>query len=472
MTRPQISLSVGQNEYLSPHDGEMHAVLTVAAQGPDGPETTVPEAAEVIAIDCSGSMHYPPTKLAGARRAAAAAVDAMRDGVHFAIVAGTDTATKVFPADVGLVPADPTSRTAAKRALRDLTAIGGTAMGTWLRLANRLLAAHPAAVRHVMLLTDGRNEHETSEQLKAVLAECAGRFVCDARGIGVDWAPEELMAIVQALHGTADAVEDVDDLVADFAAMTRAAMGRVLPDVRVRVRTAPFARLRFVKQVLPTRSDLTSFGVVVDARTTVLPTGAWGAETRDFHVCLDIDRGTVPPDEEVQAARVDLVVLDGDVPHPVAGPVPVRVHRTEDLRLSSVLHPAVAHYTGQSEMGLAVMAGYDAYDVGDAARAEQEWGRAIALASGLGNGHVLDRLARLVDVVGDPADGKVRVKTAVSPHDLLALAMSSVMSSQVRDVDTAGEASGPDVVCAHCCHVCPPGARFCVACGRSIGADA
>ena len=53
-----------------------------------------------------------------------------------------------------------------------------------------------------------------------MLDECAGRFVCDARGIGVDWEPRELRRIVKVLRGHADAVRVNAELAADFEQIT------------------------------------------------------------------------------------------------------------------------------------------------------------------------------------------------------------------------------------------------------------
>jgi hypothetical protein len=64
-----------------------------------------PTAAQVIVIDCSASMEFPHTKLPEAKRATVAAIDALRDGVAFALVAGADTARMVMT-DVTLRPAD------------------------------------------------------------------------------------------------------------------------------------------------------------------------------------------------------------------------------------------------------------------------------------------------------------------------------------------------------------------------------
>ncbi|CAM5467918.1 VWA domain-containing protein [Streptomyces tanashiensis] len=154
-------------------------------------------------VDCSGSMDYPATKMRGAREATAAAVDTLRDGTHFALVAGTRTWRRRSTRNGGLAVADARTRAEAKEALRRLSAGGGTAIGTWLRLADRLLSSAELTIRHGILLTDGRNEHESPEELRAALDACAGRFTCDARGVGTDWEVKEVTGIASALLGTA-----------------------------------------------------------------------------------------------------------------------------------------------------------------------------------------------------------------------------------------------------------------------------
>src|SRR5262249_22959629 len=189
MSLPEFSVDVAQNEYLPEGGDDVHAVVTVtspdtelAAPGED------PGIAEIIIIDCSGSMRSPPTKIAEARAATAAVVDVIRDGVAFAVVAGTDRAEPVFPTDGRLAIADARTRQAAKEAVSGLLPRGGTAIGQWLRLAHSMFTGHAAtrdvALRHAILLTDGRNEHETPEDLAAAISLCEGEFSCDCRGVG------------------------------------------------------------------------------------------------------------------------------------------------------------------------------------------------------------------------------------------------------------------------------------------------
>ena len=132
----------------------------------------------------------------------------------------------------GLAVAGPETRRAAKRRITALWAEGGTAIGRWLtHTADLLESAPPGAVRHASLYTDGRNEHETPKQLERALADCADRFVCDARGLGDDWSYTELLHITQALHGSARAV-DAGSLTDDQAEDIGTALMRLERTVR------------------------------------------------------------------------------------------------------------------------------------------------------------------------------------------------------------------------------------------------
>lgn len=478
--RIHFTVAVSQNKYLSIEDSEIHAVLTVTAHGLGGdPNGRGPEAAEVIAVDCSGSMSYPPTKISAARNATEAAIDALRDGVFFAVVEGTHVARMVYPSERRLVAATSETKDAAKKVVRHLDASGGTAMGRWLRLADELLTTQPTAIRHVMLLTDGQNLPENTKDLDEALQTCAGRFVCDGRGIGDDYSPDELQRIVSTLRGSADAIVRDSDLVAEFAAMMRSAMSKVVPDVRLLVRPMPFAGLRFLKQKFPGEVDLTGLGTPVDALTTAYSTGSWSeSEEREFHLCLELRRADLPMNTDIQAARVDLAIAyaGSTQAEPCDRPQPVRVRWTDDVKLSSVLNPKVAHYTVHSELAAAMKAGRDALDVGDVDGATALWGRAVALATELGHDEMVRRLCRLVDVVGDPADGVVRVKANLRPRDVFSAFIESVRSTHSPDVRSRQAdpppPPAPGRVCPRCSYSSPPTAMFCTKCQHPWGETA
>ena len=290
MSDSGFTVDVDQNQYLPEGGRDVSAVVTVTS-GPDAAVAAPGDAgsAEIIIIDCSGSMDYPPTKMSQARAATAAAIDVIRDGVGFAVVAGTSTSWPVFPPDGTMAVASPQSRAAARQAVSGLRANGGTAIGTWLGLARQIFAGYPAQLRHAILLTDGKNQHETPEQLAAALAQCEGVFSCDCRGVGTDWEVRELRTVSTALLGTVDIVPDPAGLAADFAAMMQNAMGKQVADVSLRVWTPQTATLKFVKQVAPAVEDLTGRRAQSGAQAGDYPTGAWGAgESRDYHIGVEV----------------------------------------------------------------------------------------------------------------------------------------------------------------------------------------
>ena len=241
-------------------------------------------------------MDFPPEKILAARAATSAAVDVIRDGARFAIVAGTNTAWPVYPTDGSMAVADARTRAEAKQAVAGLRSNGGTAIGQWLRLTHRIFQSYPATLRHAILLTDGKNQHETPEELAAAIGLCEGSFRCDCRGVGTDWVVDELRKISTALLGTVDIVPDPAGLAADFEEMMRGAMSKQLPDVMLRVWTPQTAIAKFVKQVAPAIEDLTGRRSQTSPQVGEYPTGAWApGESRDYHVGVQVNVGSSGP---------------------------------------------------------------------------------------------------------------------------------------------------------------------------------
>jgi CHAT domain/von Willebrand factor type A domain len=345
-----FSVSVDQNPYLPAGGRDVSAIVTVTANEAVGPPPGKPPAggsAEIIIIDCSASMGSPPTKLGEARAATATALDIMRDGTWFAIIAGTSTARPVYPSDGSMAVAGQRTRAEARAALGQLRADGGTAIGQWLRLAHRLFSSCPAMPRHAILLADGRDSHETPEELTAAIALCEGVFRCDCRGLGADWDAGELRKIAAALLGSVDVMADPAGLTADFAELMLDAVSKQLPDVLLRVWTPRPAVVRFVRQVAPAVADLTGRRVPSGALTGDYPTGAWApGESRDYHVGV-----TVSPAEagqEMLAARVSLVTGPA-ADAQVLGRGLIRVTWTDEEAPSNRLDPRIADYTTDAD---------------------------------------------------------------------------------------------------------------------------
>ncbi|MFG3072506.1 VWA domain-containing protein [Streptomyces sp. NPDC048225] len=439
---PQFAVDVYQNEYLPEGGREVNAIVTVTATGGGtvGSAVTAPHlyspgqgptAAVALMVDCSGSMDYPPTKMRNARDATSAAIDTLRDGVHFAVVGGTHVAKEVYPGGGRLAVADPATRAQAKQALRGLGAGGGTAIGTWLRLADRLLSTADVAIRHGILLTDGRNEHESPDDLRAALDSCAGRFTCDARGVGTDWEVKEVTGIASALLGTADIVADPAGLAADFTRMMETAMGKEVADVALRLWTPVGTTVKFVKQVAPTVEELTGRRTEAGPRAGDYPLGSWGDESRDYHVCVEVPAAGLG--QEMLAARVSLVIPEpgGESVQNLGAQGLVRAVWTDDMAASTSINPQVAHYTGQAELAQAIQQGLDLRKAGDIDGATAKLGRAVQLAGASGNADTAKLLSKVVDVV-DAAAGTVRLKAKVEEADEMTLETRSTKTVRVK----------------------------------------
>ena len=91
MTAP-FTVEVDHNPYLAPGAGRVDAVVTVTATGAVDAQS---DALEIVVVDVSGSMSGD--KIEAARRATAAAIAELRDGVAFAVIAGDHRVRQVYP---------------------------------------------------------------------------------------------------------------------------------------------------------------------------------------------------------------------------------------------------------------------------------------------------------------------------------------------------------------------------------------
>ncbi|MGH3249700.1 MAG: hypothetical protein ACRDOI_26340, partial [Trebonia sp.] len=335
----------------------------------------------------------------------------------------------VYPADGSMALAGERTRAAAKSALRRLRASCGTAIGQWLRLAHQVFSSCPATLRHAILLTDGKNQHETPDELAAAISLCEGFFGCDCRGVGTDWEVAELRKISTALLGSVDIVVDPAGLAADFEALMRGAMSKRLPDVLLRVWTPQQAALKFVKQVAPAIDDLTGRRLASGAQAGDYPTGAWApGESRDYHVAVTVNPAV--PGQEMLAARVSLVASSPEGQQ-VLGQGLIRVTWTSDEALSTRINARVAGYTGQAELASAIADGLEASARGDEELATARLGRAVALAHQAGNEETAKLLAGMVEVVDEPT-GTIRLKKKVDAGLVMALDSRSTKTVRVR----------------------------------------
>lgn len=422
----QFNASVFQNEYLPDGENVVDAVVSVTAVEGGQPVVAQKPTVEVIAVDVSGSMNEDNgEKIRAARAATQVAIDTLNDGVLFAVIAGNHEAKMLYPPSGTLIESTPQTRAEAKDAAARIHADGGTAIGSWLRGAATLLQGYRESVAHVILLTDGRNEHEEPWELDAAIAQSVGLFECDCRGLGVNWEPDELRKISNALLGTTDIIAHPSEMEAEFQALTQKTMAKQVTNVALRLWTPKGSEIEFVRQVSPNLDELTDKAEAVDALSKDYPLGSWAdGESRDYHVRVRIPTGSVG--DERLAARVMLAV-NGEA-EPVAL---VRAIWTNDDALSTRINREVAHYTGQAELADAIATGLAARQSGDEQEATLKLGRAVQIAHEAGNEGTVRLLQKVVDVE-DPKTGTVRLKRSVEQADAMALDVRSTRTVRVQ----------------------------------------
>ncbi|MEU6230118.1 VWA domain-containing protein [Streptomyces sp. NPDC047042] len=402
------------------------ALVTVRARPVEQAVSDAPLAV-VLVMDTSLSM-ADGGKLGAAREAVCAAVDALRDGTHFGIVAGNHEARTVFPAPPapGLVQVDAAVRKAAKQRLHTLWAEGGTTIGSWLTHAGRLLdTAPPGAVRYAALYTDGRNEHETPARLDRVLAQCADRFVCDARGLGDDWDYRDLLRITEALHGSARAVH-LSGLTEDLTRLMRQTQQLRVPRVYLGLVLDRRFRLGSLRQTRPTDVDLTA-QQQRDGRTVHIPLGAWGAATRQYRLSLRFDADTLDIDEDLRAASISLLAESPTgtrEPCADARPMVVRRHAYRDplpARPEELTRAENAHQLGRAMRECA-----KAHANADFPAADQELRRAMALARDLDD---TARLSLLGRVATTDDQGEAALRRDVTRGEMQRVGLESTRKS-------------------------------------------
>ena len=421
----EFSSQVYQNEYLPDGGNEVHAVVAVTCSGA-GAAGASGEAGEILIIDTSGSMNEPNSKIRAARQAAEVALGEIADGTWFAVISGSEVAKLAYPnsGESLMVKMDAKRRGDAIAAVRRLAAAGGTAIGSWLNLASQAFTAQHLDQAHAILLTDGRNQSEERRQLEQAVEHAQGKFQCDARGVGADWVVEELRYVASELLGTVDLIADPAKMEADFEALMKNAMSRGVSRAALRVWSPQGAEVLFVRQVAPSIEDLTVKKKMIAPLIAEFPTGAWGDETREYHVAVRVaPRGI---GAEQLAARVQLAIGDDIQTQGL-----VRAVWSDDATLTTRINPAVAHYTGQTELAGAIQEGLAARAAGDEATATVKLGRAVQLAAATGNDEATSKLAKVVDVE-DAGTGTVRLKRGIDKLDEMALDTASTKTTRVR----------------------------------------
>ncbi len=422
----QFKVETFTNPYLAAGATRVDAVISVTALGEATAGISAPssraDAVVGIILDVSGSMQGD--RIISARHAVRKAIELLAPSVSFFVVAFSSRAQLITP----LRQATPDAKAYADAMVQRLEAGGQTFMSLALDLAREQFAQRPGALHYALFLTDGKNIDDDTPNLEAVLARSESVFQCDCRGVGTDWQPKELQKIARRLLGDAKIIAQPTGIEADFRDAIQAAMGRSVGGVRLRLWTPKSAKVIACKQVSPEIVVLTDRATQVDAQTVEFPTGAWGAESRDYYAAFEMAAGEIG--DEMLACRPSIVVSEAGQDIKTAGP-PIVATWTDDEALSTRINEQVAHYTGQEELADAIQQGLEARDKGDVDAATHLLGKAAKLAKDSGNEDTYRKIGKVVDVV-DADSGTVRLKATVDKADEMDLDLSSTRTSRVR----------------------------------------
>ena len=414
-----FSAQVFQNPYLPENGDHVNAVVTIQCsivQSRPDPLTLG------VIIDCSGSMG-DGRRIQEAKKALAALIELLPEEAHFFVIAGNHESFLVVPS----FPATAENKIMALSRLQNINATGGTAISQWLHTARSQFQSSRPGIHRAVLLTDGKNDN--SDPLEQVLVECAGQFQVDARGVGLDWQPDQLRRIAEKLLGTVDIVADPDHLRDDFLGVLKSALGKGIAEVKIRLWTPQGAQVEFLKLVSPEISDITGLARTDPAHPQIreYPTGAWGQEARDYHVCLRVKAGKLG--QRMLAGRVSVLTsLQGQ--ETKLAEAQVLAEWTEDEARSTLINNQVAHYTGQAQLAQSIQEGIQAQRNGNIELATSKLSQAYKLAQDSGNEETTRLLKKVVDVV-DPERGTVRLKSSVDHADAMTLDTRSTRTRRI-----------------------------------------
>ena len=274
-TVAEFRTEVFQNEFLSEGATDVHAIVTVTSSGAGtaGAASATGTVAEIVMVDTSGSMQGP--NIDAAKYAAQVAVDQIADGTWFAIIGGSHVAQRAFPypnAPVAIVQMEPGARREAKRAISLMSPSGGTAMSTWLRLADQVFAraAGDAAARDP---AHGRPQRVGTP--RRALERDPGRH--RALPVRRPWGRCQVGGgraardrVGTARHGRPD--RQPGRYRGGLPPAVAASMSKGVADAELRVWAPQGAQVLFVRRVAPSVEDLTGRRTEVNALTGAYPT--------------------------------------------------------------------------------------------------------------------------------------------------------------------------------------------------------
>lgn len=366
-------------------DHAHHSLISISL--PALPPQSSLAMALAVVIDRSASMerHLPQT-----REALTRLLRACSAGTVLSLVSFSDEARVELPA----AACSPAHVQAGLKAVRALSARGGTKMSMALGAALKTLAEAAPEEKRILFLTDGRNGEERQRLERVVKACVEHKVAVSVWGLGQEWDEQELLYIARTTGGEANCVFDARELAEAFLGVLRRQPR--LEGLHLHFRPAPDVRMKLLTRVYP---DILAFEPNVVNNLGGLEAGA----TATWHLELEAPGLNDTPRNIVRVALT----------WPEAGRMRQLPVANLRARFSPEAQPGpeVTHYRRQTRAVQCAVLGREALARGDRPNARLHLRQALELAGQAKNLSMTEMLRRLMEAPPGDATAQQTLKT-------------------------------------------------------------
>jgi Ca-activated chloride channel family protein len=245
-----------------------------------------------LVIDRSTSMQG--SRLDQVKSAVLQVIDSLRDSDTFSVVTFSDRAEVIVPAQRGLA-----ERTLAKAKVSTINAQGGTEILQGVLCGLMELHRHisPAAVNHLLLLTDGRTYGDEADCLMLASLAASDGIAISGLGIGDEWNDKFVDELAGRTGGSAAYINAAHDVAAFVQQAVRGLSSAYAERINVQVTLDPHVELETVFRVSPDAGPIPleqplrlgslpksqPASILFKFRLPALPPGAQGVARMSFY---------------------------------------------------------------------------------------------------------------------------------------------------------------------------------------------
>lgn len=391
------------NAYLGPNREAMRLVLSLGLPG--DAQIARSRVALAIVLDCSGSMGGP--KIRAAREGAIKVIQELDEQFSFVVITFNDKARVIYGPAEGIHG----HKQRAIQAIQNLDADGGTSMSSALQAVIGSFDPYREWARTVLFLTDGQNGDRKPAFLQSVEHCVHERISIYAWGVGADWNADELRALAERTHGSADIIPRPEQIETAFRQTFNQIRQTALTNVRLAIWTPEEVTVQQIEQAFPTMVKLDIQPDGANPRQQIISLGSFSTgERREFLINLNIKPHE--PGRQYMIMRPSIKYVDAQrTEMEERGPREswLAVEWTFDVGLAAKINERVAHYTREGELAELITQGTEARTRGNLQQAAALLGQALDMSEQVQNEEIA-RLLRMMVTRG--ANGQFSLKNA------------------------------------------------------------